>query len=260
MSFTHYTPYYEPSGETPLKGALLYTGAGMIATCVLGVVFSLLGLLIAPVWLKLVFVLFVLFASAVGIVFAWLVKWCHLRSPFKAAMFSLIALASGMYAVCLFQNQLFSSFWGDEPYAWMIFLGESVIVSVFGIVAAFCFARHPYSEIRKQWAKTVTLPYTIGFIFDIQEARAAFEKGDFSILFKEMKKVEMPYSVLTLTYVEGDPDCYFLTIINHMKKEEDYHGNVSIKKKPVIRNVRITLEDFRRFHAHFNPPAATSAA
>jgi hypothetical protein len=253
MSFTHRTPYYEPSGEMPLKGVLLYTGAGMIATCGLGVIFSLMGLLIAPIWLKLAFVLFVLFAIAVAFAFAWLVRWCHLRSPIKVAMFSIIALMAGMCAVCLFQDRLFSSFMGKDPYAWVFFLGESAIVSGSGIVAAFRSARHPYSETCKQWARTVTLPCAIGFILDIQEARTAFEKGDFSILFKEMLKTEMPYSVLTITCVEGDPDCYFLTIINHMKKEEDSHGNMNIKKKTVIKNVRITLEDFRKFRARFSP-------
>lgn len=259
MNFAHRTPYYEPSGEMPLKGTLLYISAGMAATFILGVVFSLLALFAASIWLKLIFVFFTLFAIAEAFVFAWLVRWCHLRSPLMVVVFSIVALASGMCAVCLFQNRIFSSFAENDPYAWMALLGESVIIAGFGIAAAFRSARHPYSEARGQWARALTLPYTIGFILDIQEAKTAFEKGDFSILFKEMLKTEMPYSVLTLTCVEGDPDCCFLTIINHMKKEEDHHGNVNVKKRTVIRNVRITLDDFRKIHARFSPPATTPA-
>ena len=140
----------------------------------------------------------------------------------------------------------------------VVMAAAGIAFIIFISVWPWIMAWKPYSETCKRWATEVNLPYTIAFVFDVKEAKKSFEAGDFSLLFNERLKAEMPYSAFTLYYVQEDPDCYYLSVVNVMKKEETSGGRETLKKKKVIKNVKITLSDFKKFQARFNPQSASS--
>jgi len=234
----------------------------MITACLLA---GLTCFLIAAHHIMVVAIVFCV--GLAGAALAWVVRKFQIRAPYKILIFNIIL--GGIYGYCFW---LFINYFANQsanrhpmPSGTELYLTVAVITAVSLVFVIFLsllpwhMAWKPYSEACKRWATEVKLPYTIAFVFDVKEAKKSFEAGDFSLLFNERLKTDMPHSTFTLYYVQEDSECYYLSVVNVMGEKDGYGGKQTIKEKKVIKNVKITLSDFKKFQARFNPqPVAAS--
>jgi len=110
---TNTTPYYTPSGRTPLVGIVLFLVGGIIAAWLLGIVYNYVVEYIPFIYLKFLATIF--FGIALGFACARLAKTGKLRSPAKVTILAIIVALVGLWLHWAFFCAFIFNRHGNDP-------------------------------------------------------------------------------------------------------------------------------------------------
>ncbi len=291
------SPYYRPSGKTPLTGALLLLVGAAAAALPLGIVYVLAVRYIPFIYLNLLAV--VGFGFGFAVLVARLARFGKVRAPLTATA---LGFAAGCAATWL-QWVFFAAFIvhrGDEvpliqayldflthpaalgafmrlaaehgtwsmkdgaPVTGVILVLIWIVESLVIVVPAAMFARgqteKPFSEALQQWARCDKLPGRLPFFADRAATRARLEGGDLMPLVTNEPAAGIQYAALELWRVDGDPSCSYLSVAN-VTVSIDKKGRTQTATNPIVTHLRVPAELAKQLEElHTTAPAKTVAS
>ena len=287
------SPYYQPSGRTPLTGALLLLVGAGAAAVPLGIVYVLAVRYIPIIYLNLLAV--VAFGFGYAVLVARLARLGKLRAPLTATALGFVAGGVATWLQWVFFAAFIISR-GDEvplvpaylgfltnPAAlgafmraaaehgtWsmkdgapvkgvvlvIIWVAESLVIVVPAAMFARGQAEKPFSEALQRWARCVKLPGRLPFFADRAATRQRLASGDLMPLVTNEPPAAMQYARLELWRAEGDPACSYLSVEN-VTETLDKKGRTQTTARPIVTHLRVPAELAQQLEElHTTAPAA----
>jgi len=291
---TNTTPYYTPSGRTPLVGIVIFLVGGIIAAWILGIAYTYAVEYIPIIYANILATFG--FGFALGWVCDRLAKIGKLRSPAKVTILAIIVALIGLWLHWAF----FCAFLAPKIFLYPVSyvghlispaeiihtarhilehghftLGRNSHAAVTGtflaaiwiietlLIVALCAivsrstSRKPYSETCDCWATEEKLPAHLPAITDPTAFKTEAETGNLATLLSAtpVLETEPTYTELTLHAAENDPDCHHLTL-EEVAITHDKKGKKQRKTKTLVEHLRITPAQHEKLRAQFG--AATT--
>jgi len=292
------TPYYTPSGKTPVGGLGLFIIGGLLAAWLLGIAYTYVVEYIPFIYVN--FLATLGFGFALGYVLNRLSTIGRLRSPFKVVVLAAVIALVGLWLHWAFFCAFFLNKHAEDVTlipAYIYFLtsfpavfdfagkiletghftigksGSAITgwalggiwaieaLLILGVTVWFARAqsRMPYSEALGRWANQEGLPTPLAHFADPRSAKADLEAGNIALLLH----ADLP----------GENAMAFSTIVLHIvENDPDCHfltlinvvlkvnkkGETEREEDIIVEHLRITPEHCRELRVKFAEPQEAS--